>query len=201
MAKSLFSRDCRTVDWFGQKDPVYAYVNQKSCEESWLRKKKRQQKSATLPTSSHDFRCHAPAPICSGHAHGPHGSNGSNGSHGPASHAGTQCPWAQRKSSPEKHGFSHEIWGVPVNVPSNHPIDQKIGRYSWDIWTWIWICIRIYIYIYVLCNIMGVVVATRLRFLVLPPWKELFVFYFLLNRMSWYEKQSPWTCTMQVSPC
>jgi hypothetical protein len=57
----------------------------------------------------------------SGHAHGP------NGSHGPASHAGTQCPSAQGKSSPEKHGFSHEIWGVPVNVPSNHPIDQKIG--------------------------------------------------------------------------
>ena len=27
----------------------------------------------------------------------------------------------------------------------------------------------VYVYIYVLCNIMGVVVATRLRFLVLPP--------------------------------
>ena len=158
--------------------------------------KKTAKKSATLPTSSHDFRCHAPAPICSGHAHGPHGSNGSNGSHGPASHAGTQCPWAQRKSSPEKHGFSHEIWGVPVNVPSNiKKLEDIHGIYEHEYG-------YVYVYIYIcVCNIMGVVVATRLRFLVLPPWKELFVFHFLLNRMSWYEKQSPWTCTMQVSPC
>jgi hypothetical protein len=167
----VVSRDCRTVDWFGQKDPVYAYVNQKSCEESSLRKKKRQKKTAIPPTSSHDFRCRAEWPF-------------------------RPCPWAQWvpwPCLPCRHPmsigpgeiFTGKAWFLPWNMGSSCKCSIKSSHWSknWkifmgymnmnmDMYTYI------YIYIYCVCNIMGVVVATRLRFLVLPPWKELFVFTF-----------------------
>ena len=53
-------------------------------------------------------------------------------------------------------------------IPLIKKLEDIHGIYEHE-YGYVYVYIYIYIYILCVCNIMGVVVATRLRFLVLPP--------------------------------